>query len=97
MSTLSTGNFTTNTVEAHFSPDAIEAQRCWIATGRVSREYVVSVQGRSFTTIDSPFGISVPSPEKMEALLAGIQSGRTGKTVDRGSFACFADDDADEG
>ena len=98
MSTLNSSNLASNTGLCAFLPaDVIEAQDQWLQTGLVSREYVTSVLGRSYATIESPFGPSVTSPEKMKALIAGIESGRTGKTVDRGSFACFADDDDDEG
>ena len=98
MNILNTSNLASNTVQsAAYSAEAIEAQTHWLATGLVPKDYVVSVLGRSYTTVDSPFGLSISSPEKIDALLAGIESARTGRTIDLGSFACFAEDDADEG
>jgi hypothetical protein len=99
MITLSTHNFTTCGLVPDaptVTEDAVRAQLHWLATREILPDYALTVSG-SFTTIDPPFGIQPMSAAKIEALVAGIQSAQSGKTVDLGSFARFADDEPDEG
>jgi len=95
MNYLNTYNFTDDCAPT-VPEDAVRAQLHWLQTREILPDYALAASG-SFTTLDAPFGIQPTSAAGMEALLAGIRSGETGRTIDRGSFACFVDDEPDEG